>query len=91
MSRDPRVFEEIENLAYEQNEDRIRVLSASLKGLSRLMSDHLRTGDLSQAENEMVRAEVIRSLIKNNLDHLTHEQIIGDLDQIEVELESNDE
>lgn len=87
MSRDPRVFENIQRQTYEQNEDRIRVLSASLRGLSCLLSDHLRTGELSAEEHEMVRAELIRSLVKNNLDHITHEQIIGDLDQIEVELE----
>lgn len=91
MSRDPRVFEAIEDQTYEQNEDRIRALSASLNGLSRLLSDHLRVYDLNQAETDMVREELLKSLVKNNLDHLTHEQIIGDLDQIEVGLESNNE
>lgn len=91
MSRDPRVFEVVQKQAYEQNEDRIRLLSAALKGLSCLLSDHLRTGELSAEEHEMVRAEVIRSLIKNSLDNLTDDQIAGHLDQIEVGLESNNE
>lgn len=89
MSRDPRVFEVVQKQAYEQNEDRIRLLSASLKGVSCLLSDHLRTGELSAEEHKMVRAEIIRSLVNNHLDILSDEHIKGYLDQIEVELESN--
>lgn len=91
MSRDPRVFEEVEKQVYEQNEDRIRALSASLNGLSRLLIDHMRVYDLNQAETDMVREELLKSLVKNNLAYITHEQIISDLDQIEAELESNNE
>ena len=91
MSRDPRAFEVVQKQAYEQNEDRIRLLSAALRGVSCLLSDHLRTGELYAEEHEMVRAEIIRSLTKNSLDNLTDEQIVGHLDQIEVELESNNE
>lgn len=91
MSRDPRVFEVIQKQAYEQSEDRVRVLSAALKGISCLLSDHLRTGELYAEEHEMVRAEIIRSLVNNHLDNLTDEQITGALDDIEAELESNNE
>lgn len=91
MSRDPRVFEAIEDQTYEQNEDRIRVLSAALNGLSSLIRECLWTDFLTPAENEMVRAELIKSLISNHLDNTTGEQIKGALDQIEVELESNNE
>lgn len=91
MSRDPRVFEVVEKQAYEQSEDRIRTLSASLNGLSRLMNDHMWLYDLSVAENEMVREELLRSVVNNHLDNLTDEQIKGALDEIEDELESNDE
>lgn len=91
MSRDPRVFEAIEDQTYEQNEDRIRVLSAALNGLSSLIREALCTDFLTPAENEMIRAELIKSLIKNHLDNTTDEQIKGALDQIEVGLESNNE
>ena len=87
MSRDPRVFEVIQRQTYEKNEDRIRALSAALKGLSCLMSDHLCTGELSAEEHEMVRAKLIKSVVNNSLDNLTDKQIVGHLDQIEAELE----
>lgn len=91
MSRDPRVFEEIEKQAYEQNEDRILVLKAALKGVTRLMSECLWINNLHPAENEMIREELLRSLVNNHLNNLSDEQIEGTLDQIEVELESNNE
>lgn len=91
MSRDPRVFEVVEQQAYDQNEDRIRVLSAALKGVSCLLSDHLWSYDLRPEENEMIREELLRSLVNNHLNNLSDEQIKGTLDQIEVELESNNE
>lgn len=88
MSREPRVFEAIEDQTYEQNEDRVRLLSAALNGLSHLMRESLCTDFLTPAENAIVREEIIRSLVKNSLDNLTDEQIIGHLDQIEAELEN---
>lgn len=91
MSRSLRVFEAVEEQAYEQNEDRIRVLNASLRGVSRLMSEYMWINNLHPAENEMIREELLRSLVNNHLDNLTDEQIKGYLDQIEAELESNDE
>ena len=91
MSRDPRVFEIVEQQAYEQNEDRILVLKAALKGVTRLMSETLWINSLHPAENEMIREELLRSLVNNHLDNLTDEQIEGYLDQIEVELEGNNE
>lgn len=91
MSRDRRVFEVVEKQAYEQNVDRIRLLSAALRGLDELMWDYLATGDLSQEDREMIRAEIIRSLVNNHLDNLTDEQIEGYLDKIEAELEINNE
>ena len=91
MSRDPRVFQSIEKQVYDQNEDRIRVLSAALNGLSRLIREGLWTDFLTPAENEMVRAELIKSLISNHLDNTTDEQIEGYLDKTEAELESNNE
>lgn len=91
MSRSLRVFEVVEQQAYEQNEDRILVLKASLNGLSRLMREHLWSYDLRPEENEMIREELLRSLTKNSLDNLSDEQIKGYLDKIEAELESNNE
>lgn len=91
MSRSLRVFEVVEEQAYEQNEDRIRVLNASLRGVSRLMSEYMWINNLHPAENEMIREELLRSLVNNHLDNLTDEQIKGYLDKIEAELESNNE
>lgn len=91
MSRDRRVFEVVEKQAYEQNVDRIRLLSAALRGLDELMWDYLATGDLSQEDREMVRKELIKSLVNNQLNNLSDEQIAGTLDKIEAELEINNE
>ena len=91
MSRSLRVFEAVEEQAYEQNEDRIRVLNASLRGVSRLLSEYMWINNLHPAENEMIREELLRSLVNNHLDNLTDEQIEGYLDKIEAELESNNE
>lgn len=88
MSRDPRAFEVVLRQTYEQNEDRIRVLSAALHGLDLLVSEHIWIGSLSPEGNERIREETFKSLIKGYLDNIADEQIIGHLDQIEAELDN---
>ena len=91
MSRDPRVFEVIQRQTYEKNEDRIRVLNAALNGVSHLLNDHLLIYDLSQAENEIIREEILRYTVRNHLDNITEGQIKDALDEIEAELEGSNE
>ena len=91
MSRDPRAYAVLEQQAYEQNEGRIRALNAALNGVSHLLNDHLLIYDLSQAENEIIREEILRYTVRNHLDNITEGQIKDALDEIEAELEGSNE